>query len=260
MSYVRPKKFLGQHFLNDRNIAEKIVDALSPPHENEAILEIGPGMGVLTEFIIPKPYDHFFLIEIDRESIAWLKSHFSHEKMTIIEGDFLQTDLDKLTDSDITVIGNLPYNISSQIFFRILEYRHRVREVVCMIQREVADRICAPHGNKTYGILTVLLGAHYETKKLFKVPPGVFLPPPKVDSAVIKLTRREIPLTDCDEKLFKKIVKQAFQMRRKTLRNALKPIFLPIELTREPLFDKRAEQLSIEDFNHLTKLVQYWKK
>ena len=260
MRAVRPKKFLGQHFLNDRNIAQKIVEGLSAPSPKDSLIEIGPGMGVLTGFIMEKPYNRIFLIEIDRESIAYLKEHFRHEKLTIIEGDFLTMDLDSLTDDDLSIIGNLPYNISSQIFFRILEFRHKIKEVVCMIQREVADRICAPHGNKTYGILTVLLGAHYDAKKLFKVPPGVFSPPPKVESAVIKLTRRDTPLTDCDEALFKKIVKQAFQMRRKTLRNALKPIFLPVELTKEPLFDKRAEQLSIEDFNHLTKLIQHWKR
>ncbi len=260
MSFVRPKKFLGQHFLNDRNIAQKIVDTLSPPHENETIIEIGPGTGVLTEYIVQKPYNKIILVEIDRESIDYLKTHFNHEKLTIIEGDFLKTDLKGLASGEVSIIGNLPYNISSQIFFRILEFRDQIREVVCMIQREVADRICAIHGNKTYGILTVLLGAHYEAKKLFKVPPGVFSPPPKVESAVIKLTRRGKSLIDCDEKLFKKIVKQAFQMRRKTLRNALKPIFLPIGLTQDALFDKRAEQLSIEDFNHLTKLVQHWKK
>lgn len=260
MHGVRPKKFLGQHFLKDQNIAQKIANLISKEMEQAPILEIGPGTGVLTKYLIQKSFPKIILIEIDRESIAYLNEHFISDKISIIEGDFLKLQIKNFTDEDIAIIGNFPYNISSQIFFSILEQKSQVKEVVCMIQKEVADRICAPHGNKTYGILSVLLGAFYHTEKLFKVPPGVFQPPPKVDSAVIKITRKENISLGCDEVLFKKIVKQGFQNRRKTLRNALKPIFLPDELTGEKVFGQRAEQLSVEDFINLTKKIQNWKK
>ncbi len=259
MHEVRPKKFLGQHFLKDHNIAKKIVGALNTVAENETILEIGPGTGVLTKYLIQKENRNIVLIEIDRESIAYLNKHYSTNHIKIIEGDFLKLDLMNVTKDEISIIGNFPYNISSQIFFRVIDQRKQVKEVVCMIQKEVADRICSPHGNKIYGILSVLIGAYYRTEMLFKVSPGVFIPPPKVDSAVIRLTRKPQSNLDCDEELFKKIVKQGFQNRRKTLRNALKPILLPTDLTADLIFDKRAEQLSIDDFIKLTKKIQEWK-
>lgn len=260
MHEVRPKKFLGQHFLSDQNIARKIVNALEDDSAKRKIVEIGPGTGVLTRYLAEKDYEEIILIELDRDSVVFLKKNFRNERIKIVEGDFLKINLKDYCCGELSVIGNFPYNISSQIFFQILEQKDLVKEVVCMIQKEVADRICASHGNKTYGILSVLVGAYYVAEKLFKVSPGVFIPPPKVDSAVIRLTRKAVSDLDCDEKLFKKIVKQGFQNRRKTLRNALKPILLPIELTKDKLFDKRAEQLSVEDFIHLTKTIQQWKK
>lgn len=260
MHGVRPKKFLGQHFLKDQNIAQKIVDALSLEGKDEVLIEIGPGTGVLTNILVQKTFKEITLIEIDRESIAYLREKYVAKNIKIIEGDFLKINIEDFSKSDISIIGNFPYNISSQIFFRILEQRAKVKEVVCMVQKEVGERICALHGNKTYGILSVLLGAYYHSEMLFKVPPDVFAPPPKVDSAVIKLRRKGNISLNCDEKLFKKIIKQGFQNRRKTLRNALKPIFLPLEITRDNIFDKRAEQLSVEDYIYLTQKIQNWKK
>jgi len=260
MQRIRPKKFLGQHFLKDQNIAQKIVDSLTCESENEIILEIGPGTGVLTDFLAKKKYKKLILIEVDRASISFLQKKYDDNQIKIIEGDFLKSKIENLTNQDISIIGNFPYFISSQIFFKILEQRIQVKEVVCMIQKEVADRICADHGNKTYGILSVLIGAYYKPEMLFKVHPGVFHPPPKVDSAVIRLKRNKKLELDCDETLFRKIVKQAFQNRRKTLRNALKPIFLPEKLTKTEIFGQRAEQLSIEDFIQLTIKIQHWIK
>lgn len=258
MHGVRPKKFLGQHFLKDKNIAQKIVDALSIK-DDISVIEIGPGTGVLTEILIERNFKKLVLIEIDRDSIAFLKENFADGRAMIFEGDFLKMDISNIVEQQFSIIGNFPYNISSQIFFKVLELRSQVNEIVCMIQKEVAQRICSPPGNKTYGILSVLLGAYFDTELLFKVPPGVFFPPPKVDSAVIRLTRNERDSLSCDESLFAKIVKQGFQNRRKTLRNALKPIFLPEDLTQESVFDKRAEQLSVDDFIELTRKIQTWK-
>jgi len=259
MQRIRPKKFLGQHFLKDQNIAKKIVDSLTCSPDTETIIEIGPGTGVLTEHLKDKNFKRIILIEVDQESVSFLLQKYKQKQIDIIEGDFLKIDLKDLTGEDISIIGNLPYFISSQIFFKILDQRKQVKEVVCMIQKEVAERICADHGNKTYGILSVLIGAFYDTEKLFTVSPGVFRPPPKVDSAVIRLRRKEKIELVCNEELFRRIVKQAFQNRRKTLRNALKPIFLPEELTRLEVFNQRAEQLSIEDFIQLTLKIQNWK-
>ena len=244
---VRPKKHLGQHFLKDKNIAQKIVDALQST--DVPVLEIGPGTGVLTDILIKK-VDNFSVIEIDKESIEYLHHH--HPKLKIIEGDFLEYNI----ESKLAIIGNFPYNISSQIFFHVLDNRNNVSEVVCMIQKEVADRIASKHGNKTYGILSVLLQAWYDIEYLFKVPPGVFHPPPKVNSAVIRLRRNNVAVLSCDEVLFKKIIKQGFQNRRKTLRNALKNLNLPSSVYALSVMDKRAEQLSVNDFVLLTQAIE----
>ncbi len=252
---VRPKKHLGQHFLKDKNIAARIVDSLVLSPEHNQVIEIGPGTGVLTQFLQLKPID-LRLAEIDRESIAYLKEHFPDLSTKIIEGDFLELSLDQIFKGDIQIIGNFPYNISSQIFFKVLDHRAQVKQVVCMLQKEVADRIAEKPGSKTYGILSVLLQAYYDIEYLFKVPPGVFFPPPKVMSAVIRLTRNKRVKLACDEVLFKAVVKQAFQNRRKTLRNALKVLNLPASFLSHPLLDKRAEQLEVEQFVFLTQQVE----
>ena len=252
---VRPKKSLGQHFLKDENIARNIVGALSLQGDHLKVIEIGPGTGVLTKYLCELKGIDLRLIEIDRESVAYLKGSYPNLKGKIIEADFLELDLEKFFPESYAIIGNFPYNISSQIFFKVLDHRNKVHQVVGMLQKEVAERIAAPPGSKTYGILSVLLQAFYHIELLFKVPPGVFFPPPKVMSAVIRLKRNEVKQLACDEIQFRKIVKQAFQMRRKTLRNALKSLNLPSSITALPLLDKRAEQLSVEDFISLTKLI-----
>ncbi|MFZ6010394.1 MAG: 16S rRNA (adenine(1518)-N(6)/adenine(1519)-N(6))-dimethyltransferase RsmA [Bacteroidota bacterium] len=251
---VRPKKFLGQHFLNDQNIARKIVDTLDL--QEKSVLEIGPGMGVLTKFLVEKDNIDLKLIELDRESVAYLKDHYPSLTENIVEGDFLQLDLRHVFSGRFSVIGNFPYNISSQIFFKVLDHRDQITQVVGMLQKEVADRMAAKHGNKVYGILSVLLQAYYRVDYLFKVSPGVFIPPPKVMSAVIRLTRNDRKQLDCDEKLFTQVVKQGFNNRRKTLRNALKNLNLAAEVSTLKLLDNRAEQLSVDEFIHLTKLIE----
>jgi 16S rRNA (adenine1518-N6/adenine1519-N6)-dimethyltransferase len=253
---VRPKKFLGQHFLKDQHIAQKIVDGLVLPEGPAQVIEVGPGTGVLTQYLMVKPNIALTLFEIDRESVTYLKEQFPSLTNKIVEGDFLEMDLAKLVPGDFHIIGNFPYNISSQIFFKVLEHRQQAKQVVCMLQKEVADRIAEKEGSKTYGILSVLLQAYYHIEYLFKVPPGVFFPPPKVMSAVIRLTRNNRITLGCDEALFKKVVKQSFQNRRKTLRNALKPLNLNATILALPLLDKRAEQLSVEQFILLTQLIE----
>lgn len=250
---VRPKKFLGQHFLNDQGIAKRIVDGLVK-NGTPSVLEIGPGMGVLTKFLVQDETIKLKVIEIDWDSVAHLKKHFPN--LAIIEGDFLQLDLQQVFDDRFSVIGNFPYNISSQIFFRVLEQRNLVDQVVCMLQKEVADRIAEPPGTKTYGILSVLLQAFYDIEYLFKVPPGVFTPPPKVMSAVIRLTRNKRDKLACDEALFVQVVKQGFNNRRKTLRNALKNLNLAAEFLSDPIFDLRAERLSVDEFVYITQLTE----
>lgn len=256
---VRPKKHLGQHFLKDKNIAARIVDSLILSSEIDQVIEIGPGTGVLTEFLTQKPID-LKLVEIDRESIPYLKDHFPTLTGKIIEADFLKLNLEDVFEGNIQIIGNFPYNISSQIFFKVLEHRNRVNQVVCMLQKEVADRIAEKPGSKTYGILSVLLQAYYDIDYLFKVPPGVFFPPPKVMSAVIRLTRNSRLRLECDEVLFKVVVKQAFQNRRKTLRNSLKVLNLPASLLTHSLLDKRAEQLAVEQFVFLTQQLENFRE
>jgi 16S rRNA (adenine1518-N6/adenine1519-N6)-dimethyltransferase len=251
---VRPKKFLGQHFLKDRNIARKIVDALdvTPGYQ---VIEIGPGTGMLTELLAAKEIQ-LRLVEIDTESVDYLHEHFPLLKGKIIHGDFLELDVTSLADGSFAIIGNFPYNISSQIFFRVIDMRQQVTQVVCMLQKEVAKRLVASKGNKTYGILSVLLQAYYDMKYLFDVSPGVFHPPPKVTSGVIRLTRNARTHLGCDEELFTRLVKQGFQNRRKTLRNALKNLNLPATVYASDVMDQRAEQLSVEEFITLARQVQ----
>jgi len=258
MSGVRPKKHLGQHFLKDLGIAEAIADNLTGHGEYTKVLEIGPGTGVLTQFLTKKDFE-LFLIDVDKESVQYLKQHYSQFGDRLIQGDFLKIEIPELVNDKYAVIGNFPYNISSQIFFRVLEHKDSIPEVVCMIQKEVADRLVSPPGKKAYGILSVLLQAYFDLEYLFTVPPNVFKPPPKVNSAVIRLKRNGVSALGCDEKLFKRVVKQAFQMRRKTLRNALKPINLPEQMQTSPVLDQRAEQLSVKEFVDLTNEIASWQ-
>lgn len=297
---VRAKKALGQHFLTDQSIAKSIVAALELPETYAAsptdpavadsqatavrphsaadsgdegtkpgrnasqVLEIGPGMGVLSQYLLQRPEADLKMIEIDTESVGYLVSHFPAAKDRVIYGDFLKLDLDALFPGKFNVIGNFPYNISSQIFFRILDCKERVPQVVCMIQKEVAERIAEKPGSKTYGILSVLLQAWYDIEYLFTVGSGAFAPPPKVQSAVIRLRRNSRTGLGCDEAEFKAVVKTSFGQRRKTLRNSLKPMIATkanaegwnaeqlAEFTADPVFELRPERLSVEDFIALT--------
>ena len=248
---VRAKKALGQHFLTDQSIAKNIVGAL----EGHQALEVGPGMGVLTQYLLPRPELALKVIEIDNESVVYLKKHYPKLGENLIEGDFLKMDLDGIFEGEYSVIGNFPYNISSQIFFKILEHRDRVPEVVCMIQKEVAERIAEKPGTKTYGILSVFLQAWYDIEYLFTVGSGAFNPPPKVQSAVIRLTRNSRTSLGCDEKLFRTVVKTAFGQRRKTAANAIasglsRPKEGVIAAIEAAGFDARIrpEALTLEDF------------
>lgn len=299
---VRAKKALGQHFLTDKSIARSIVEALdvsdfpqtsvSEPSGARAVLEIGPGMGVLTGFLLQRPDIDLSLVEIDHESVDYLLSHFPETEGRLIQADFLKMKLDRLFPGEFSIIGNFPYNISSQIFFRILDRKDCIPQVVCMIQKEVAERIAEKPGTKTYGILSVLLQAWYDIEYLFTVGPGAFSPPPKVHSAVIRLRRNSRESLGCDEALFKAVVKTAFNQRRKTLRNSLKPLLKTLsaasssvvppmgqisghaampgsqpvpavpsgnapldnpDFWADPVFDLRPERLSVEDFIALTR-------
>ena len=252
MTEVKAKKFLGQHFLTDENIAARIVESLSP--DSHHVLEIGPGMGVLTKYLITKDDIDFHVVEIDRESVAYLHDHYP--TLDVIEGDFLKYDLTALFHDSFSIIGNFPYNISSQILFKVYDNREQVTEVVGMFQKEVAERVAAGPGSKTYGILSVLLSAFYDIEYLFTVHKHVFNPPPKVKSAVIRLRRNDVKHLECDEKLFVQVVKAGFNQRRKTLRNALKQLNMPIENIGEDILAKRAEQLSVEQFIDITKTIQ----
>ena len=250
---VRPKKALGQHFLTDLNIARNIVDAISD--DVNVIVEVGAGMGVLTQYIIEDNLEKLRVVEIDTESIEYLKNAFPQLGEHLIHGDFLRTDLSQFASEKIGVIGNFPYNISSQIFFQVLKYRNQVDEVVGMIQKEVAERLAAGPGSKTYGILSVLLRAWYDIEYLFTVHENVFNPPPKVKSAVIRMRRNDVTQLDCDEKLFVTVVKQAFNQRRKTMRNSLRSL-IPQEIIQDEVFNKRPEQLSVAEFVELTKMLE----
>jgi 16S rRNA (adenine1518-N6/adenine1519-N6)-dimethyltransferase len=255
MEKVKPKKHLGQHFLTDLSIAERIAQAVKGHGGVSKVLEIGPGMGVLTDYLLKNPQE-LYLIEIDRESIAYLHQKYPMLADRIIEGDYLKFSVNQILPDRYAIAGNFPYNISSQIFFKVLEEKNKVTEVVCMLQKEVAQRIASPKGNKDYGILSVLLQAWYDIEYLFTVPPGVFNPPPKVNSGVIRLTRNSTEKLDCDEKLFFKVVKGGFSTRRKTLRNALKSFQLSEEFKTHPILDKRAEQLDVQDFVFLTQQIE----
>lgn len=254
MSSVRPKKHLGQHFLKDLSIAERIANGLTGHGQYKSVLEVGPGTGVLTQFLLKDDYQTW-VVDIDKESIDYLQANFKELEDRIIDADFLKHDFLGHIGAPLAIIGNFPYNISSQIFFRILDFRNSIPEVVCMIQKEVAERIAEPPGSKTYGILSVLLQAYYDIEYLFTVKPGVFNPPPKVNSGVIRLKRNNVKQLNCDENLFKRVVKVGFQMRRKTLRNALKPIHLPEALADDPILNLRAEVLSVEQFVDLTNKI-----
>ena len=251
--YVRPKKSLGQHFLHDKQIAEKITQSIS--NNINALLEIGAGTGVLTEFLLEKDID-FKAVEIDKESIDFLRKNFPDIKNKLIEGDFLQLNVRNIFNKQFGIIGNLPYNISSQIFFKILEEKEIIPEVICMIQKEVAERIAEPPGTKTYGILSVFIQAFYNVEYLFTVHENAFTPPPKVKSAVIRLTRNNVQRLDCDELLFKKIVKATFNQRRKTIRNSLKLIIGDKQIAENRFLSLRPETLSVQDFVELTNIVE----
>jgi len=253
MSAVKPKKYLGQHFLTDKNIALKIVEAMDLSHTPN-VLEIGPGMGVLTKFMIDNKEMDLRVVEIDTESVDYLKENLKLTDEQVLSEDFLKSRLFESVEK-VNIIGNFPYNISSQIFFKVLENRNKVPVVVGMIQKEVADRLSAKHGNKTYGILSVLLQAFYNIEYLFTVHENVFNPPPKVKSAVIRLVRNERKELDCDEKLFFRVIKATFNHRRKTIRNSIK-VVLEGETMESEYFTQRPEQLSVEDFIALTKEVE----
>lgn len=256
MSYmVKPKKSLGQHFLTDLNIARAIAETLDK-YTGTPVLEVGPGMGVLTRFLLAQGHD-LTVVELDHESVEYLQENFPELKERIVEKDFLKLDLSTLFPGDFCVIGNYPYNISSQIFFKILDYKDRVPCCSGMIQKEVAERMAASPGSKTYGILSVLLQAWYDIEYLFTVPEHVFNPPPKVKSAVIRMTRNRVRQLGCDERLFKQIVKTAFNQRRKTLRNSLRSLVgKECEILSETIFDERPERLSVEQFIGLTNLLE----
>ena len=285
---VRAKKSLGQHFLTDLSIAQRIADSLTAPVTpgdstgdtgsstssgkdgagQTDVLEVGPGMGVLTQFLLQRPELNLKMVEIDRESVDYLLIHFPQVNGALIEADFLKLRLETFFKGQFCIIGNFPYNISSQIFFKILDYKESVPQVVCMIQKEVAERIAEKPGSKTYGILSVLLQAWYDIEYLFTVGEGAFNPPPKVKSAVIRLVRNSRKELGCDESLFKAVVKTSFNQRRKTMRNSLRPI-VSAKASREgwneeqvsaflsqPVFDLRPERLGVEDFISLTLSLQ----
>jgi len=275
---VRAKKALGQHFLVDQGVARKIVAALGtdlrtgntstgiPQRDTDGslagrvgydVLEIGPGMGVLTQYLLESEDINLKMVELDEESVNYLLTHFNGMQGRLWQADYLKLDVHRLFDGPYRVIGNFPYNISSQIFFKILDDHELVPEVVCMIQKEVAERIAEGPGSKTYGILSVLLQAWYDIEYLFTVEPGAFAPPPKVRSAVIRLRRNARKELQVEEKLFRAVVKTAFNQRRKTLRNALKPLLNAdapgfADFIADPVFDLRAERLGVEDFISLT--------
>ena len=256
MKQVRPKKNLGQHFLTDLNIAKRIADTVDEPYQDLPVLEVGPGMGVMTQYLIEKPRP-FKVVEIDRESVAYLQENYPRLYNNIIGGDFLRMDLNEVFDGQQFVLtGNYPYDISSQIFFKMLDNKDLIPCCTGMIQHEVAVRMASQPGNKQYGILSVLIQAWYDVEYLFTVEPSVFNPPPKVQSAVIRMTRNAVTDLGCDEQLFKRIVKTTFNQRRKMLRVSLRQLgnFSP-DFFDDPMMTRRPEQLSIPEFVELTNKV-----
>lgn len=252
---VRAKKYLGQHFLKDENIAQKISDTLSL-EGYDYVLEIGPGMGVLTKYLVKKDIE-VVAMDLDSESILYLHENYRDKNLKIVEADFLKYDLSQLFKREqFAITGNFPYNISTQIVFKMLEWKAQIPEFTGMFQKEVAQRICQKEGSKTYGILSVLTQAFYDAEYLFSVPPSVFVPPPKIDSGVIRLRRKEDFSLPCDEKMLFKVVKIAFQQRRKTLRNSLKSFNLTDKIKEDSIFDQRPEQLSVSQFIALTQKLE----
>lgn len=248
---VKPKKHLGQHFLTDMSIAKNIADGLLVNNKYDKVLEIGPGTGALTQFLVARKEFETEVVEVDQESVMFLKEHYPDLK--IYEENFLKMDFSKF-DKPVAIAGNFPYNISSQILFKVLDEKDKVPEVVGMFQKEVAERVAEGPGSKTYGILSVLLQAYYDIEYLFTVPENVFNPPPKVKSGVIRLVRNEVSTLNCDERLFKTVVKSTFNQRRKTIRNGVKPLLKGQKIDHE-LLQMRPEQLSVEQFVELTNLV-----
>ena len=253
MDFVRAKKHLGQHFLRDENIAYQVSQSISKDSVN--VLEVGPGMGVLTKHLLDNTAINLYVVEIDRESIAFLYKYYPQLNERIIEGDFLKMDVEKIFTDKYAIIGNFPYNISSQILFKAYDHHDKVDEVVGMFQKEVAERIASKPGKKSYGILSVLLQAYYDIEYLFTVESHVFDPPPKVQSAVIRLKRNATTHLNCDEILMKRVVKMAFNQRRKTLRNSLSFYTFKPEFVETGMLTKRAEQLSVEDFVIMTNAI-----
>ena len=254
MKKVKAKKYLGQHFLNDQHIAMQIVEALPVPPTK--VLEIGPGMGVLTQYLTQRNDVDLSLVELDTESVAYLTTHYPQLSKKIIAADFLKMDLAEFFEGDFSIIGNFPYNISSQIFFKVLEHRNQVKYVTGMVQREVGRRLTSGPGNKDYGILSVLMQAWYDAEYLFTVDEHVFSPPPKVKSAVIRFSRNNVTDLGCDTALFHRVVKTAFNQRRKTMRNSLKSFGLEAGSEEvKSLLQKRPEQLGVEEFVKLTNII-----
>ncbi len=254
MTQVKAKKYLGQHFLKDMEVARRIAESLTLDGKT-SVLEIGPGMGVLTQFLLQNPLIDLTAVELDGESVVYLHQHYP--QLNVIEADFLKMDLKSYFTDSFCVIGNFPYNISSQIFFKVLDHKDSIPCLSGMIQKEVAERIAAKPGSKTYGILSVLLQAYYKIEYLFTVHEHVFDPPPKVKSAVIRFTRNEVAKIDCNEQLFKTVVKTAFNQRRKTLRNSLKPLVEKnAEMYADPIFDLRPERLDVAAFIDLTNKIE----
>lgn len=252
---VRPKKHLGQHFLKNEMICADIAAAITLHEGYSRVLEVGPGTGALTKHLLARKDFHLAVVEVDTESIGFLNQHYGELDGKIIEEDFLKLNLAELSDEQLGVVGNFPYNISSQILFKVLDFKELVPEVVGMFQKEVAERIASPAGPKEYGVISVLLQAYYNIEYLFTVGAHEFEPPPKVQSAVIRLTRKSDQELGCDPKLFKQVVKMSFGQRRKTMRNSLKSMIIEKEVDKElPVFSQRPEQLSVEEFVALTKL------
>ncbi len=252
---VRAKKRLGQHFLKNEEIARRIAEAVRTPDAH--VLEIGPGTGMLTKYLLQQPFADLSVIELDEESVDYLHTHFPELGNHIIAADFLHFNLGTLYPGRFVIVGNFPYNISSQILFRLLDYKEQAVELVGMFQKEVGERVTATPGNKQYGIVSVILQAFYDTEYLFTVSENEFLPPPKVKSAVVRVTRNFDKKLQCNEETFKQVVKTAFNYRRKTLRNALQSLPFPAEaVNEEPLFSQRAEHLTVQDFEYLTNLLK----